>query len=147
MRHALGASKSFNYVSYHYMKTVVFQITAVCSSLAIWWRHSKICCFRFWLGSCLPFSTSIVTFVAIYHKKQKTRPGSLFKWEAWPLPSSNLRNTSSMRFQAAEHRSIVHHKMTHGNKGSHNLNIHIYCSLWTKNTTKHSHTLLCKGIR
>ena len=35
MRHAPGAQKSFNYVSYHYMKTVVFQITAVCNSLAI----------------------------------------------------------------------------------------------------------------
>ena len=28
MHHAPGAQKSFNYVSYHYMKTVVFQITA-----------------------------------------------------------------------------------------------------------------------
>ena len=35
MHHAPGAQKSFNYVSYHYMKTVVFQITAVCNSLAI----------------------------------------------------------------------------------------------------------------
>ncbi len=27
------------------------------------------------------------------------------------------------RFQATEHRSVVHHKMAHGNKGSHDLNI------------------------
>ena len=26
-------------------------------------------------------------------------------------------------FQATEHRSVVHHKMTHGNKGSHYLNV------------------------